>query len=106
MAHSEPGGNGMAALHPAENPGDGAQILKTAALAAARWTRSDTSRIQLVDRSRLLEVFQHVRIVGDLLAIDAVRLLRHLLDSFLPAERMLGLLLSMHRQCFQTGGDH
>ena len=103
VAHPKPGRHGMAALHPAENPGDGAQILKFATFAAARGARSDARRVQLVDRSRLFEIFQHVRIVGDLLAVDAVRRLRHLLNGFFPT---LGLVFSLSRQSLQTRRDH
>ena len=91
VADAEPGGDGVAALHPAEDPGNGAQIFEAAALAAARGARADAGCIEFVHRRRLLEIFEHVRIVGDVAAVDAVGLLRHLFDRFFPVRRMLRL---------------
>ncbi len=75
-------------------------------LAAARRTRSDARGIQLIDRRRLLKIFQHVGILRDLAAIDAIGFLRHLLDRFFPLRRMRSLLSARPRECFQTGRDH
>jgi hypothetical protein len=54
----------------------------------------------------LLEIFQHVGTVGDLLAVKAVSFLRHFFDGFFPARRMLGLLLSVQRESFEASRDH
>ena len=96
----------MSTLHPAEDPGDGAQILESPTLRAARRARTDARRVQFVDRSCLLEIFQYVGIVGDLTAVDTVRLLRHLFEGFFPADGIWGVPFLRPRQCFQTRRDH
>src|ERR1035438_6964382 len=68
VADSEPCGDGVPALHPAKHPGNGAQVAEIEPLTfcgATRRTRADADVFQFVDRRGLLEVFENVRILGD-----------------------------------------
>src|ERR1700676_2030521 len=103
VADAEPGGDGVATLHPAEDPGDGTQVFELPAFGAPRGSRSDAGRVQLIDWSCLLEIFEHVGIVGDLTAVNAIGLLRHFFHGFFPARWMLFI---MPRERFQTRRDH
>src|ERR1700733_6646118 len=106
MTNAKPGWDSAPALHPAENHRHRTQIFKPAAFGAAGRARSDACRVEFVHRSGLLEVFEYIRIVGNLVAIDAIRLLRYFLNGFFPKLRMLNCFFSAERERFQTGGDH
>src|SRR5258708_35440720 len=54
VADSEPRWYSMAALHPAKDPGDGAQILEASILVAARGARGDSRVRHGVDRGTLV----------------------------------------------------
>ena len=56
VANSKPRRDRVAALHPAEDPGNRAQILQAAAFAAARWSRTYPRMLQFVHRRGLLEI--------------------------------------------------
>ena len=77
---------------------------KLASFGAAGRTRADARAIEFVDRRGLLEIFEHVGVLRDLLTIDPVRFLRHLFDGFFPRPAFAGW--SGAGQCFETGGDH
>src|SRR6185437_16722429 len=49
MAYSIPRGHGVPALHPAEYPRYGAQVVQTAALAPASWPGADAGLVQLIN---------------------------------------------------------
>ena len=103
VTDAEPGGNGVPALHPAENPWNGAEVFQLASFGAAGRTRADARAIEFIDGRGLLEIFEHVGVLRDLLTIDLVRFLGNLFDSFFP----LGVCgRSGAGQSFQAGGDH
>src|SRR5271168_2613249 len=56
VTDSEPGRHRVAALHPAKDPRDSAQVIEVAAGAAPRWARPDARMFQFVDGSGLLEI--------------------------------------------------
>ena len=77
VADSEPRGNGVAALHPAKYPGDGAQVFQGAIRGAAGGAGADAGVLQFVHRSGLLEVFEDFRIFGNVFAIEREGVVRH-----------------------------
>ena len=106
VADAKPCGNRVATLHPAEYPGNGAQVLKSTALGAACRAGPDACGIQFVDGSGLLEVLEDIGIFGDLAAIDAIGFLRHLFDRFFPARRAAWMVRCRSSECFEAGRDH
>src|SRR5579871_4293956 len=104
MAYAKPSGHGEAALQPSEDPGDGAKIFEAASFSAACGTRSDAGGVEFVHWRRLLEVFENIWIVGDLLAIDIESCLRHLFDRVFPRRRMIGRARPQQR--LDTGRHH
>ena len=61
VADAEPCGNGVPALHPAEDPGNRAEVFQPASFGAARGARADARCIEFIDWRGLLEIFEHVR---------------------------------------------
>src|SRR6516225_5190701 len=104
MADSIPCRDRVAALHPAKNPGYGAQVFEAAALGAARRARTDARGVEFVHRCRLLEILEHIRVFGDVAPVDPERLLRHLFDRLFPCRRRG--LFSRARECFEAGCNH
>ena len=100
-------GNSVAALHPAEDPGDGAQVVQAAPLRAARRARADARVLQFVHRRGLFEVFEHLGILGDV-ARGRKRRRRCDICSIAGAQR--GSAPGAGRRCAgsasRRGGDH
>ncbi len=77
MAYAEPCGNEVAGLHPAEDPGDGAEIfdgalLLRAGVGALGGAGTDAGVFQLGDGCGLLEVGEGVGGFGDVFAVKGV----------------------------------
>ena len=106
MTYAKPRGDRVAALHPAEDPGDGAEIFEAATFAAPRRTRADTRVLQFVHRRRLLEIFDHVGIFGDVVAIKTEGLGGHLFHGRRPALVRSRLRPASTGDGFHAGSDH
>src|ERR1700694_1523657 len=106
MAHTEPCGDSMAALHPAEDPRYGAEIFEATTFPAARGTRADARVLPLGHRGRLFAIFDHIGILGDVLAIKSEGLDRHLFHRGCPASIRSGRRPASTHQGFQGGRDH
>src|SRR5690349_473847 len=71
----------MTALHPAKHPRNRTQIAEPTLRASSRGPRSDPHMLQLLHRSRLLEISQHRFVLGNLLSIKLKSVYRHLLEG-------------------------
>ena len=85
MPHAEPRRYRLPALHPAEDPGNGAQVFQPATFRAPCRPRPHARVFEFVHRGRLLEIFQDFRILRDVFTIKPVCILRHGLHRLLPA---------------------
>src|SRR5271156_1391783 len=101
MAHPEPGGNGVPALHPSEDPWDGAQIFEAPAVTAPRRARPNLHVFELVNWRGLLKVDEHVGIIGNMPAVEGVSALRHLFHCVVPSGAFLGLLSLRRGESFE-----
>ena len=77
VAHAEVGGDDVAGLHPAEDPGDGAEVFHAAlaggaGVGALSGAGADASVLELGDRRGLLEVGEGVGVLGDVFAVEGV----------------------------------
>src|SRR5215469_13942172 len=96
----------MAALHPPEDPRNGPKIFETAALAAPGRTGANAGQVELVHRSRLLKILEHIRVLRYLAAVNAEGLLRHFFNRFFPLGRRRRSTLIRPLECLQAGSDH
>src|SRR5689334_22254603 len=69
VSGSKPARQYMAALHPAEHPGNSAHILQPTALAAARRRSTDSRILELFHGGSLLGVGQDIRVIVDTVTI-------------------------------------
>src|SRR5215471_6802821 len=106
VSYTKPGGNGVPALHPAENPGYGSEIFEPAAFGAACRTGTDSRRVELIHRRGLLEVFEDIGIFSNVAAVNAIRLLRHFLDGFFPRRSIRVIRFPGTRESLEAGRDH
>ena len=73
VADAEVGGDELAGLHPAEDPGDGAEVGHGLLLAAALGgAGAEAGVLELGDRGGLLEVGEGVGVVDDVFAVEGV----------------------------------
>ena len=77
VADAEVGGDDVAGLHPAEDPGDGAEVFhaalaRGACIGALGGARADAGVFQFGDGRGLLEVGEGVGVVDDVLAVEGV----------------------------------
>src|SRR6202008_1181339 len=83
-----------------------AQVFEATALRAARWARGGAGVFEFVDRGRLLKVFEHFRIVGDMITIKSIRTLRHDFHRLIPTlGRFLCWTIGTH-DSFEASGNH
>src|SRR5215471_14305389 len=106
VTYAKPCRDRMAALHPSEDPGDGAKIFQAAALAAPGRAGANAGQIQFVYWRRLFEVLEHVRVLSDLAAVKPICLLRRCFYRFFPLGRKGGSSFARTLERFQAGGDH
>ena len=84
MADAEVGGQHVAALHPAEDPRDRAQVFEASTLAAFCGARTDARVFEFTDRRGSLKVRQDVGVVGDMRAVKTESIRRHLFHRRFP----------------------
>src|SRR5712692_11666368 len=96
----------MTALHPAKHPRDGPQVFQAAALLAARGTRADARMLQFVHWSGLLEIFDHLGVLGDVVAIESEGFGGHLLHRWHPTLVGSGPRASGARDRLHARRDH
>lgn len=84
VAYAEPCGNKLAGLHPAEDPGDGAEVGHGFFAAALGGARADAGVFEFGYGSGLLEVSEGVGIVDDVFAVEVVRGGGELFECGLP----------------------
>ena len=72
VADAEVGGDELARLHPAEDPGDGAEIGHGFFAAAFGGARAEAGVFEFGDGCGLLEVGEGVGVVDDVFAIEGV----------------------------------
>src|SRR5207244_1390625 len=75
-------GDALAALAPAEHPGDGAQVLDAVAALARRWAAADVQLGDLVDGCGLAEVADEARRAVDEVAVGGEGPSRQVLHRF------------------------
>src|ERR1700760_4258618 len=73
MAYAEVGGDELARLHPAEDPGDGAKISHGFFAAALGGAGAETRMFEFGYRCGLFEVGEGVGVVDDVFAVKGVR---------------------------------
>src|SRR6185312_10260758 len=70
VAYTEVGGDELAGLHPAEDPGDGAEVAHGLLAEALGRAGAEAGVLEFGDRGGLLEVGEGVRVVDDVFAVE------------------------------------
>ena len=89
VAYAEVGGDDVAGLHPAEDPGDGAEVFHAAlalraGVGALCRARADAGVFEFGDWGGLLEVGEGVGVFDDVLAVEGVGGCGDLVEGGLP----------------------